>query len=68
MHSDAAASRNLMLMQLWEKDPEATDMALKLHDDIFRRYLSAYYGFELATEGGEPAELLMLSQDTDAHG
>ena len=40
-------------MQLWEKDPEAMNMALKLHDDIFRRYLSAYYGFELATEGGE---------------
>ncbi|KAK9843188.1 hypothetical protein WJX74_008421 [Apatococcus lobatus] len=37
--------------ELWEKDPEATNMALQLHDDIFRRYLSAYYGFELATEG-----------------
>lgn len=49
-------------MQLWEKDPEATNMALKLHDDIFRHYLSTYYGFELATEGGETVELLMLSQ------
>ena len=40
-------------MQLWEKDPEAMNMALKQHDDIFRRYLPAYYGFELATEGGD---------------
>ncbi len=41
------------MMQLWEKDPVAANVAIKLHDAISRRYLPAYYGFELSTEGGE---------------